>query len=106
MDSQKALNAVNDSTKEPCYLVFNPSCHSRDTVPDTSHDILTDFNDRANQRPDAIYDGRNNLRQLRHQLRDGLNDTCCQLDEDVHTGFKNGRQIPADELHDGCDDNG
>ena len=100
MDSQKALNAVNDSAKEPCYLVSNPARHSCDTVPDTPHDILTNFDDGTNQRPDAVYNGRNNLRQLRHQLRDGLNDTGRQLDEDIHAGFKNGRQVPADELHD------
>lgn len=96
---RKALNTVNDSAKEPCYLVFNPACHSR--VPSQ---IPSRYSCRlqrgSHQRPDAVYDGRNNLRQLRHQLRDGLNDTGCQLDEDIHAGFKNGRQVPTDELHD------
>ena len=79
MDAQQTLHAVDDAAEEAFDLIRYPANHGRDTLPDTLHDALAHVDDTAHQRPDAAHDCRDDLRQLRYELRDCLNDTTCEL---------------------------
>ena len=79
VDAEQAFHAVDDAAEEACHLVGNPANHGRNTAPNTFDNALADVDDTAHERPDAAHDCRNDLRQLRYELRDCLNDTTCEL---------------------------
>ena len=79
MDTEQALDAIDDAAEETGHLVFDPTSHRGNTAPNAFDDALADVDDTAHQRPDATHDCRDDLRQLRYELRDCLNDTTCEL---------------------------
>ena len=79
VDAEQAFHAVDDAAEEACHLVSNPANHGRNTAPNTFDNALADVDDTAHERPYAAHDCRNDLRQLRYELRDCLNDTTCEL---------------------------
>ena len=93
VDAEQAFHAVDDAAEEACHLVGNPANHGRNTAPNTFDNALADIHDAAHQCPDTVHDGGDDLRQLRYELRDGLNNAARELKQELDAGFQNERHI-------------